>query len=144
MSTTRGSFGGRRAPPDALYYVRYRTEAQPPPPVKVSPHPSATEGDVQMPSLDSEYDSTLAQRHSALTDFQWSMPWVNRPSADGWYWHRFFVHAKPIYNMCCVLDVKGVLFIHYLGDEEHIPFSENTGDAYWGPLEPPERNIEMA
>jgi hypothetical protein len=65
------------------------------------------------------------------------MRWVDTPTRDGWYWHRYFVEGRPVYNTCYVMKTGGHIFVHYLGDTEQLRFQRSIEDMYWGPLEPP-------
>jgi len=61
-------------------------------------------------------------------------PWIETPVETGWYWHRFYVEAVPIYNTCYVMVVKERTFVHYLGETEQIELQPKKGEEYWGPL----------
>lgn len=63
--------------------------------------------------------------------------WARVPTQTGWYWHRYDVDHKPIYNVCWVSVTEGAIFVHYLGDLDQRLFRESDEDIYWGPLSPP-------
>jgi hypothetical protein len=63
--------------------------------------------------------------------------WVRVPREHGWYWHRFYVSGRPVFNLCCVSIVGERVQVHYLGELDQQTFHANDTDMFWGPLTPP-------
>jgi hypothetical protein len=63
--------------------------------------------------------------------------WTRKPPEQGWYWHRFYVDAIPIYNLCCAAIVNERVFIQYVGERDTQVLQADDKDMFWGPLIPP-------